>query len=150
MTKKQTEVGEGKKELVEKLILYTRRSATQLSYHFDVVNLILRIRSEKYPSCERIQSIPTSVWEKINVFHYLPRLRKADSARMNFGFWILTQVFREVQIIFRICFSDCQLNTHLLMIAMRRHKREFIIDCTSGYKVQNRACIDGLTESTLL
>src|ERR1700691_654261 len=73
MTKKQTEVCEGKKELVEKLILYTRRSATQLSYHFDVVNLILRIRSEKNPWCERIQSIPTSVWEKINVFHYLPR-----------------------------------------------------------------------------
>jgi hypothetical protein len=51
----------GRKNLAKNLILYTRRGATQLSHHFDVVNLISQIQSGKNHSCGRIQSIPTFV-----------------------------------------------------------------------------------------
>jgi uncharacterized protein (UPF0335 family) len=65
--RQQEAVDEEKKELGEKFEdVYTCRGvASQLSYHFDVVKLILRIRGEKHHSCERIQPIPTAVWEKI-------------------------------------------------------------------------------------
>jgi hypothetical protein len=59
----QEAVDEEKKELSENFEdVYTCHGvALQLSYHFDVVNLILQIRSEKHCLCERIQSIPMSV-----------------------------------------------------------------------------------------
>jgi hypothetical protein len=73
----------GRKNLAKKLILYTRRGATQLSYHFDVVNLISQIQSGKNHSCGRIQSIPMFVWEKINVIHYLPRHASTATISLN-------------------------------------------------------------------